>query len=234
VAVFSPEVLADPLGVIVGIICKDGRALDSRAVEEIVERVAPGRSKRRRLAQALADRPSLLTEGRSPAPRVVGDLLAALRQSGAQGISAPRCAGCDKELRSFRRRGEDWYCAACGPEPLACAACGKVRKVAARDRSGRPRCLSCPPDDGPGPLEVLVRVVAAVDPSVGAATVAGALAEVTSQAGQRRQLAWALEDRPELLTGAGAEAPVPSVLRFIDALCRAGATKVVRPACPHC
>ena len=30
----------------------------------------------------------------------------------------------------------------------------------------------------------------------------------------RRQLAWALADRPELLTGAGAEARVPSVLRL--------------------
>jgi hypothetical protein len=36
------------------------------------------------------------------------------------------------------------------------------------------------------------------------------------------------------LTGAGAQAPVPSVLRLIDALCEAGATGIVRPPCPHC
>lgn len=230
---FSPEVLSGPLGVIVRLVCQTGPALDSCAVEEVVERIAPRRSTRRRLAQALLDRPSLLIDGRSPAPRVVGDLLVALSETGAPGISPPRCASCDKQLRSFQRRGEDWYCGVCGPRPLACAACGKLRKVAARDRTGEPRCLSCPPD-GPDPREVLVQVVRAVDPTVGPSTVAGALDHATSRAGQRRHLAWALQDRPELLTGAGAEAPVPSVLRFIDALCDAGATGVVRPACPHC
>src|ERR1019366_4115980 len=69
---------------------------------------------------------------------------------------------------------------------------------------------------------------------VDAGTVRAAVDEITSRAGQRRGLAWALQDRPELLTGAGAQAPVPSVLRFIDALGGAGATGVVRPACPRC
>jgi hypothetical protein len=57
---------------------------------------------------------------------------------------------------------------------------------------------------------------------------------LTSRTGQRLQLAWALQDRPDLLTGAGAEAAVPSVLRLIDALTQAGATGLVRPPCPHC
>ncbi len=197
-------------------------------------RVAPGRATRRRLAQALMDRPRIIADGRSPAPRVLGDLLVALSALGVQGISPPRCANCDRPLRSFYRRGEDWYCGVCGPEPLPCAACGKLRKVWARDRAGRPRCCSCPPDDGPGPLELLINVVKAIDPAVSEATVASALGHVTSRAGQRRRLAWALQDRPELLTGAGAEAPVPSVLSFIGALCEAGVSGVARPACPHC
>ena len=100
-AAFSPEVLSDPLGVIVRLVCQTGPALDSCAVEEVVERVAPGRSTRRRLAQALLDRPSLLTDGRSPAPRVVGDLLVALSETGAPGISPPRCASCDKAAAQF-------------------------------------------------------------------------------------------------------------------------------------
>lgn len=233
-AAFSAEVLSGPLGVIARLVCQAGPALESSAVEEVVTRVAPGRSTRRRLAQALVERPSLLTDGRSPAPRVVGDLLVALSALGAQGISPPRCTSCGKALRSFHRRGEDWYCGVCGPRPLACAVCGKVRKVGARDRAGRPRCSSCPPDDGPEPVEILLQVVRAIDPTVGAGTVTGALERATSRAGQRRQLAWALQDRPELLTGAGAQAPVPSVLRFIDALGGAGATGVVRPACPRC
>jgi len=54
------------------------------------------------------------------------------------------------------------------------------------------------------------------------------------QPGQRRRLAWALTDRPELLTGAGAQAPVRAVLRLIDALADAGANGIIRPPCPHC
>ena len=49
-----------------------------------------------------------------------------------------------------------------------------------------------------------------------------------------RQLAWALQDQPGLLTGAGALAPVPSVLRLIGELCDAGASGIVRPPCPRC
>ncbi len=54
------------------------------------------------------------------------------------------------------------------------------------------------------------------------------------RAGQRYQLAWALAERPGLLTGTGAEAPIPSVLRLIDSLCDTGAQTIIRPACPHC
>jgi hypothetical protein len=40
--------------------------------------------------------------------------------------------------------------------------------------------------------------------------------------------------QPDLLTGSGYQAPVPAVLRFLDELIEAGATRVVRPACPRC
>lgn len=52
-------------------------------------------------------------------------------------------------------------------------------------------------------------------------------------AGQRR-IAQEVADRPELLTGQGAAAALPGVLRFIHALVRAGATTVVEPPCPRC
>ena len=57
----------------------------------------------------------------------------------------------------------------------------------------------------------------------------GALALHVAKIARRRhrhQLAWALQDRPELLTGAGAEAPIRSVLRLIDSLCAAGASAI--------
>ena len=230
---YTPEVLADPLGVTVGCICAADPALDRCRVEDLVTSVAPGRSVRRRLAQALLDRPSVLSDGRSPAPRVVGDLLVALGALGGERISPPRCAGCNRTLRSFQRRDVDWYCGTCGPRRVPCASCGRVATATSKDRAGRPRCCSCPPE-GREPLEVVAEVVCGLDPGLHPDTVKAAVETVTSRAGQRRQLAWALEDRPELLTGDAAAAPVPSVLRLIDALRDSGSTKVVRPACPNC
>ena len=42
--------------------------MDRGSVEAVVVRVAGGRAKRRKLAQALTQRPAILTDGRSPAP----------------------------------------------------------------------------------------------------------------------------------------------------------------------
>jgi hypothetical protein len=229
----SPDVLADPLGVIVGLVGAVEDELGPDEVRAVAEAVTGGRAKRRRVAQALWDSPSVLNHGRSPAPRAVGELLVALRAAGARRISAPRCSGCAKPLRTLHRRGEDWYCSVCGPARKPCTACGALRRVGSVDRDGRPLCTNCPPQED-DPVDAVCRVVRRADPALSYETVAGAVAVVTSRAGQRRQLAWALQDRPELLTGAGAEAPVPSVLRLIDALCEAGATNISRPGCPHC
>ena len=227
-------VQADPVGVIVELLTAAEPALDRAAVERAVHGVAGGRAKRRRLAQALLANPALLGDGRSPAPRVVGDLLIAMRTAGAVHIAAPVCAGCGKPLRTLQRRGEDWYCGGCGPRREACAGCGATRPVHTRDRDGRPRCARCPPADGQDPVQLVVRVVADVDPALSTDVVVTAVRAVATQAGQRHQLGWALQERPDLLTGAGAEAPVPSVLRLIDRLCAAGSTSIVRPPCPHC
>ena len=92
----TPDVLTDPLAVIVDLVSHVEPGLDQQAIRGVAQRVAVGRAKRRRLAQALADNPSLLLHGRSPAPRAVGDLLIALRQAGVVGVSAPVCAACAK------------------------------------------------------------------------------------------------------------------------------------------
>lgn len=80
----------------------------------------------------------------------------------------------------------------------------------------------------------MVDIVTSVDTSLSASVVSAAVVAVVPRAGRRYQLAWALQDRPDLLTGAGAHAPVPAVLRLIDRLCEAGAKAVVRPPCPPC
>jgi hypothetical protein len=66
-----PDVLADPVGVTVNLVAGVARA-GPEMVAAAVASVAGGRAKRRKLAQALAARPAVLTDGRSPAPRVAG------------------------------------------------------------------------------------------------------------------------------------------------------------------
>ncbi|MFD0585739.1 hypothetical protein [Dactylosporangium darangshiense] len=231
--VFAPTVLADPLGVIVDLVTGIDPSLDAATVQKIVEATAGGRAKRRKLAQALLDKPALLVDGRSPAPRAVGDLLIALRRAGSSAVPAPICTECGKQLRTLQRRGEDWYCDVCGPIQEPCTGCGTVRRVHSRDRNGRPRCVACRPDSQDA-TDTVVGIVARIDPALPADVVTAAVIAAVSRPGQRQQLGWALQNRPDLLTGAGAEAPVPSVLRLIDLLCDAGSTKVVRPPCPPC
>jgi hypothetical protein len=233
-ASYAPEVLADPVGVITGLIAGAEPALARTTLEHVVIGVAGGRAKRRKIAQALTEQPSVLADGRSPAPRAVGELLIALRQAGATSISPPACAGCGRHLRTFQRRGQNWYCSVCGPVREPCAVCGNVRRVHCRDRAGGPHCARCPLDDGQDPVAAVVTIVAAIAPDLPAQAVVTAVDAAAPRAGQRHKLAWALRDRPELLTGVGAEADVPVVLRLIDQLCDAGATRVVRPACPGC
>jgi hypothetical protein len=150
-AVTSPEALAAPIGVIVGLVAGREPALDRTVIARVTEGVAGGRAKRRRLAQALLDNPGVLADGRSPAPRAVADLLISLRRADAVNISPPACAECGKHLRSYQRRGEDWYCSVCGPVREPCSACGCIRPVNSRDRDGKPRCAQCPPGDGRSP-----------------------------------------------------------------------------------
>jgi hypothetical protein len=233
-AAMTAKVLADPIGAIVDLVVRYEPTLGRSTITGAVQSVAGGRAKRRRLAQALLDKPAVLVDGRSPGPRAIADLLLALRHAGAARISAPVCADCGKPLRTLQRRGEDWYCGGCGPRRESCAACGETRAVNVRDRDGRPRCVRCPPDDGGDPVSIVVEVVTGADPTLSADVVAAAVTTVVPRAGQRYQLAWALQDRSELLTGAGAEAPVPSVLRLIDKLCDAGARTITHPACPRC
>ena len=226
------EASADPIGTVVGVVTATRRELDPQLVSDTAGEVAPKRMMLRRLAKALVERPGVLEDGRSPAPKVVGEFLLGLRRRGAA-VAAPVCASCGKDLVRQLRRGEDWVCYLCGKRRAGCASCGAVRQVAWVDRAGRPHCGSCPMVEE-DPTAIVVRVLTTIEPDLGADKVVGALGTVASRTTLRRQLAWAIEDRPELLTGAGAETTVPAVLRFIDQLCAAGATAIVRPACPHC
>jgi hypothetical protein len=227
-------VLAGPARVIVDLVADVELALDRAAIAGVVTRVAGGRSKQRRLAQALTASPSVLASGRSPAPRAAGELLIALRKAGAASISPPVCAKCGKHLRAMQRRGQDWYCTACWRRRRPCASCGQDRAIATLDRQGRPRCRQCPDDDDRDPVVILTGVITRLEPSLPAERIAAPAARAQPGQAKLRQLAWVIEDKPSLLTGDGAQAPTPGVLRLIDELCQAGAQNITRPACPRC
>jgi hypothetical protein len=203
VAAQAPGVLTDPLSVVIDLVADLESGLGRACVTEVMTGVAGGRAKRRRLAQALLARPGILTDGRSPAPAAIGKLLTALREAGAVNVSAPVCTECGKPMRAFQRRGQNWYCGVHGPATAACAVCGNVRPVAQRDRQHQPRCWQHRLTDEQDPTQVLIDLLAGIDPLLDAQLVTAAISAAAPQPGQRRRLAWALQDHPELLTGAG-------------------------------
>ncbi|MCI2422880.1 site-specific integrase [Saccharopolyspora sp. K220] len=230
----ADEVIADPVGLVVRLVCGVDSHLDSAQVREVVGTVVRERAGRRRLAQALHDDPSLLRTGRPPAPYCVAKLLMALRAAGAQEIPRPRCSECGRECNWVgSRRGGQWACSPCSDKPAVCAGCGEECRVVSRDRRGEPRCAHCP-DNAGDPLAELVDLVTGMDSALDAEAVLTALGRATVRPAGQRRLAGAVLERPELLTGAGYNAPAPAVLRFIDELVGAGAATIVRPACPVC
>jgi hypothetical protein len=225
----------DPLGVVVDAVCAVERHLGRERVREVAAAVAPGRVGQRRLARALAADPQVLRTGRSPSALAVGRLLVALARAGARQVAGPRCCGCDRVLRTLlSRAGGNWACGPCAHPLQPCADCGRARPVSTRDRQGRPRCQACAELDTEDPAGALAVLVLGLEPGMDRAVVHLALEGVSVVGAVRRRVAWAVLDRPELLTGAGAHAPTPAVLRFVDALVAAGARTVVRPACPQC
>ncbi|RPK53933.1 hypothetical protein [Streptomyces sp. ADI95-17] len=227
--------VADPIGLITDLVSDVEKGLDAEAIRAVVTAVAGGRAKSRRLAEALAMRPAVLTDGRSPAPRAIGDLLTGLRRVGASAISPPVCAECGKKLRTFQRQGQDWYCSVCGQETTECTACGNVRRIGFRDRKGLPRCKMCPDNDNRDPVTVVHEVITAIAPDADRDVIAEALRRTAPQRPTYRQrVVWALEENPCLLTGEGYLAPHRAILRFIDLLHEAGVAGIVRPACPRC
>ena len=115
-----------------------------------------------------------------------------------------------------------------------CAVCGNTRPVSTRDRAGQPRCAKCPDADGRDPVAVIHSIITRLDPGVSREAVAAAVRRAATRPSYQRQLAWALEERPALLTGEGHSAPLRAVPRLIDLLHAAGVAGIVRPECPGC
>ena len=225
------EAVTDPVGLVVRLVSAVESSLGTEQIRDVVSRTAGGRAKRRRLARTLAQDPAVLTTGGPPVSWAVGQLLFGLRSAGATSIAAPRCAHCGCTVSYMISQG-NLVCSPCRDKPQTCANCGEQRRVSTRDRHSRPRCEQCPDIDDPMPL--LERIVTGIDPQLSSQTIRQAVMKSTVRPAGQRRLAWAVVDNPELLTGAGCDAPAPAVLRFINQLSAAGSATVVPPTCARC
>ena len=169
-------------------------------IEEVVIGVAGGRAKRRKLAQALAGRPAILADGRSAGAARRRGPAGRAAEGGCGEISPPACAGCGKHLRSLQRRGEDWYCAVCGPKREPCAGCGRARVIHLRDRDGSPAARKCPPDAGTR-WPSCTGSRRGIDPRCPPARSRGG--DAVPRPASAISSPGPLQDQPELLTGEG-------------------------------
>ncbi|MEO3863628.1 hypothetical protein [Acrocarpospora sp. B8E8] len=95
--------------------------------------------------------------------------------------------------------------------------------------TGRPEPPA--PDD---PVDALLDLLAGLEPALAREALLAAVNQAAARPDGHRRLAQAIVSQPDLLTGQGARAETPSVLRLIDALAEAGARAVVVPSCPRC
>ncbi|MFD9858753.1 site-specific integrase [Streptomyces alboflavus] len=225
----------DPLEVLVDLLCDVETALSREKVREVTSDVVQGRARQRTIALEPIDNPQVLRTGLSPCAVRVGILLMALKKAGAEQLADPRCHVCGRELvNALNKRARVWGHSSCFRKPESCTACGEIRAVRRRDRQGQPYCERCQLPEHDDPTKALVKVLADLEPGLGRDRVLEALDHSAGVAALRRDVAWAVVERPNLLTGQGATAPTLGVLRFIDALVRAGADSVVMPPCPGC
>ena len=109
-----PDALADPVGVIVGWSPGGepalGRSVIARGSGRTWQAAGPSGDAWRSLCWITGE--SSLTAGRRRLGRT--PTFSSAAEGRRVNISPPACAECGKQLRSYQRRGEDWYCSSCG------------------------------------------------------------------------------------------------------------------------
>lgn len=225
----------DPLAAIIHAVRSVDPELPADVVTQALAETAATRARLRRLAQALESSGDLLVGAPPTGPIIVDQFISALRDRGARSVLAPTCPSCGKASPLVRWHDGVRRCEPCTArtERTACAGCGKSTVRLALNRAGRPVCRRCDQADRTDPAEIVCAAVGALDPGAKPTSVAAQLIRAVPNAAQRRKLAWALQDDPALLTGAGADGP-PSLIALVDALLELGIRGVVRPACPLC
>lgn len=237
----DPQWLRDPEAVIDRAVAAVAPGLPREVTGRITARVAATRARRRTLARHVAECPDALVSGRSDGPRVVDVLAEQLYAAGAELVVRPRCAGCGATARLEGSSPAGRICARCadGPRRAAqrkkkiCATCEKLRQVKRADRHGRPQCKACAAAESAGHVEEIRAHVSRLDAGCDTARLDALIRQALHRPRWAKDVAWALDARPQLLTGDAARGPRP-LLRLLDELRAAGVRGVVVPGCPRC
>ncbi|AIG74332.1 Hypothetical protein AJAP_07075 [Amycolatopsis japonica] len=237
----SPRSLTDPVGVVLAIVGTVEPDLSSDVVEEAVRAVATSRTGHRQLARILETDPGVLLSGRTDGPPLVDRFIRHLLAAGASQVVQPRCPDCGRAAARMSHRDQQGrrVCTGCRNrgsgifEPRPCSACGTVTRARHRDREGRPLCVRCPPEPGVDHVEVISDVIVAAAPGLDRGWLRTVILGVVVQPARQRQVAWELQDRPELLTGAAAEGTL-AVRRLAAALADHGVEGMAPATCPGC
>jgi hypothetical protein len=215
--------------------------LDAAVVMTAVRDITVHLGQQRRLARALSEDPGLLTSQRPEGPPTVEQLIRTLQERGAQNLVLPACASCGR-VRPLTMRNDQGQriCGSCfqlareaGARAAACAKCGNTRRVTYRDRAGCPLCRYCPPEPGVDHTAEIIGHIRRLDPALTAARLRLVIVRAVPQPSQRRQLAWDLQARPGLFTGAGAEGSTRLAV-LIEELVAIGTRGIQPLACPFC
>lgn len=114
-------------------------------VEESVAAAATTQPVRRTLLEHLAQNHDALHSGASDAPVALSRLVQQLRARGVEGLRAPACGACGREMELKYRVDGGRMCLRCFRHHTAkpCARCGKTAPVATRTADGQPLCGTC-------------------------------------------------------------------------------------------
>ena len=84
--------LVDPETIIAAAVAAVEPQLGDATIRAAIDKAAPTRAQRRRLAIALTGAPELLTSGHPQGPPQIESLICALGTTGARRVTPPRCA----------------------------------------------------------------------------------------------------------------------------------------------
>ncbi|MFE9880152.1 hypothetical protein [Streptomyces sp. NPDC005784] len=237
-AVELPRHATEPEAVITEAVCALEPTLTAETVHAVLVDTLQRAPHRRVLAAMLVDDPAWLTSGRPEAPAFLERLTRALCRHGAEHVQVPRCGRCGGggRLTGVGPDGAARICERCQSrlrrQANPCAVCGR-HDIAFRDREGRPRCRSHPPEGGADPLGELCGLIQRACPELSLDAITEVVRGIEPVRNRQRQLLWALLDHPDLLTGGGAKGPRKTIALIKD-LREHGAKGLVIPPCPLC